>query len=183
MTDTMEKVDLGDFEGRIVTKATIAVRKAGDGLSQAMKVDPVLLHQGDTVYVVLECTVGKVLFDPYDDGVCARVQNLVAGTATIIGADAVKTAIDAQRERIRLGEALSQGQHGFPTEQELHGEHVIGTHAPAPEGEGPHADCPDCRADRSEEHRLGLHNQDTIVGCPECEEESALDASEATDGA
>lgn len=142
MSDT---VDLGEFEGRKVTKTTIAVRNAGDGLSKAMKVDPQLLHQGDRVYVVLECDVDKVTFDPYDDGVCARIQNLNAGTATIIDGAVVRDALDQQRDRIKLHEDAQKGVHELPTSEALAREHTAGLH----DGDDPdvHPACPSCNPD------------------------------------
>jgi hypothetical protein len=95
-------VDLGTFEGRKVTKTTISVRNAGDGLSQAMAVDPQLLHQSDTVYVVIECKVGPVSFDPIKDSEteCERKHVLKAGAATTIDAALVKDVIAAQTAKI-----------------------------------------------------------------------------------
>jgi hypothetical protein len=136
MTDTNP---LGDFEGRLITKTTIAVTNAGDGLSQALKTDPILLHQGDTQYVVLECTVGKVTFDPYDDGVCARVQQLKAGVATIIDGDVVKAAIDEQREKNKRLADSEKGQATAFDFLELVEQHEAGEHVEPADG------CPQCR--------------------------------------
>jgi len=132
-----DAVDLGEFEGRKITKTTIAVTKAGDGLSTAMKIDPVLLHQGDRVYVVLECNVGKVTFDPYDDGVAARVQNLEAGVATLIDADVVKKAIEDQRVKNERAKEQANGVQRLPID--LHDDHLAGAH-----DDGPVSGCPDC---------------------------------------
>lgn len=140
-----DAVDLGEFEGRKVTKTTIAVRNAGDGLSKAMKVDPILLHQGDRVYVVLECDVDKVTFDPYDDGVCSRIQNLNAGVATIIDGAVVRDALDQQRDRIKLHDDAQRGVHELPTEEALRREHKANLH----DGDDPseHPGCPECNPD------------------------------------
>ncbi len=123
--------ELGKFEGKPVHGTRIAVTRAGDGLSEAMKVDPIILHQGDTVYVVLECAVDKVRFDPIDktDGV-ARVHLLKAGTATLIDGDAVRSALDEQRERITLAKEADQGVQriGF----DLAAAHAAGEHEDSP---------------------------------------------------
>lgn len=132
--------DLGSFEGRTVTRTTIAVKNAGDGLSQALKIEPQLLHQGDTVYVVLECVVGPIKFDPYADDVCSRVQELRAGAATIIDADVVRSAIEDQKERIRVAEDAEKGVRELPTDEALAREHRAGLH----EHDEP-SDHPECK--------------------------------------
>lgn len=107
------KASLGvgdDFEGRRITKTTIALTNAGDGLSQAMKIDPQALHQGDTVYVLIEAEVGKITFDPYDDGVCSRVQNLRAGVATLVDSNEARETIEWQREALRHAADEERGQ-------------------------------------------------------------------------
>lgn len=137
MTKAKDPNDLGDFEGRKITKTTIAVTNAGDGLSQALKIDPILLHQGDKVYVVLEAVVGKVTFDPYDDGVAARVQTLKAGVATIMDSDVVKRAIDEQRVKNERAAEKEDGVRRLPVD--LHDDHIAGEHE-----SGPADGCPDC---------------------------------------
>lgn len=106
MTSTAQAVPsppLSDFEGKPVRRSTISITNAGDGLSEAMKVEPVEHHQGDRVYVVLECEVAKVGFAPIDKddpaGDQARVHTFRAGTATIVDADLVATVIAEQREK------------------------------------------------------------------------------------
>ena len=97
--------DLAPFEDREVIRTTIAVTNAGDGLSEAMKVQPVEMHLGDRVYLVLEAVVAKVRFDPAErddpDGDLVRVHVLRAGTATIVDRKLVGKLIDTQAERIR----------------------------------------------------------------------------------
>lgn len=140
--------DLGDFEGMPVTGTTIKVTNAGDGLSQAMKVDPEIMHQGETRYVVLECEVAKVTFEPRNkerlDGDQVRVHVLKAGTATLIDADAVSKAIEAQRERILLMMEEEQGVQRLTAMQDA--------------------------------HDAGKHKS-LVEGCMQCEEEAALDAA------
>lgn len=106
--------DLGEFEGSPVLGSAIAVRKAGDGLSEALKLDPIVLHQREKVYVVLECEVGPIKFVPVKDtdGV-RRVQDLIAGTATIMDAPVVKEAIEAQADRIQHAKDQAAGKATF----------------------------------------------------------------------
>jgi hypothetical protein len=96
---------LAPFEDQEVVRSTIAVTNAGDGLSDAMKVNPVELHLGEKVYVVLEATVTKVRFDPADreepDGEVIRVHVLKAGTAALVDRKVVGKLLDAQAEKVR----------------------------------------------------------------------------------
>lgn len=102
--------ELTPFEGREVYRTSIAITRAGDGLSEAMKVEPREFHHGETVYVVLECTVAKVQHVPYDKddpfGPLSRVHSLAAGTATIVDEEIVAAHIADQAERnLRAREA------------------------------------------------------------------------------
>lgn len=52
------------FESQPITGSSIVITKAGDGLSDALKVDPVELHHGETVYFVLRGKVRSIGFPP-----------------------------------------------------------------------------------------------------------------------
>ena len=105
-----ETIDLGTFDGLAVRATGVAVTNAGDGLSDAMKTEPVILHNGDTVYVVLECEVGKITHVPVKDGDgWKRIHQLKAGVATIVDEAAVKAAIDVQRARIEQARLVAKG--------------------------------------------------------------------------
>lgn len=109
---------LQPFEGKAVLRSTIAITNAGDGLSNAMKVEPVEFHQGETVYVVLECEVASVGFKPIDKddpgGPQARVHTFRAGTATIVDGAIVKEQVAEQAERIRIAKEQAQGIQRLP---------------------------------------------------------------------
>ena len=139
--------DLGLFDDNEVLSTSIKVTRAGDGLSAALAVDPELLHMGDTVHVVLECTVADVTFRPIKDtaGV-QRVHTLKAGTATMVRDDAeedIQTLLTDQAERIQLANEATDGVarliHKGPTQLQV-------------------------------EHDAGEHTL-TVVGCPECTED------------
>lgn len=98
---------LGKYKGRDVVRTTIAIRNAGDGLSDAMAIEPDVLEQGSTVYVVLECTVGAHDYVPLKDkgtdlGVNELKQVLNAGTATLIDAKVVRSMIEEQAAKVRV---------------------------------------------------------------------------------
>jgi hypothetical protein len=94
---------LGTFDGADVIRTRIAVTRAGDGLSEAMKVDPQLMHLGEEIYVVLRCNVAKIRFedaDPKAPGDLCRVHVLSAGDAAIVDGELVAEVVAQQRQRI-----------------------------------------------------------------------------------
>lgn len=101
--------ELNPFEGLDVLQASIKVTNAGDGLSDALAVDPVEYHLGQTVHVVLECVVAKVDYQQLN-GVEAlrRVHSLKAGTATVVSAALVKDVLDAQRLAIEKARGIER---------------------------------------------------------------------------
>lgn len=101
---------LQPFDGRDVLKATIAITNAGDGLSEALAVEPKEYHLGDRVYVVLETTVDKVRFaDAGKDGDgLIRLHTLKAGRATIVSGDVVRDVLDEQQQRIERARGILQ---------------------------------------------------------------------------
>lgn len=138
---------LSRFDGRDVLRTTIAITNAGDGLSEAMAVDPRELHLGERVRVVLDCEVAKVRFDPIKGtDALARVHVLRAGDATIVDDDLVEEHLRVQRERIAVAKEQAAGIVRLPgvdeapgsEEDRLANEHVNGEHVDLVDG------CPDC---------------------------------------
>lgn len=105
---TANEVDLGEFEGRDVIQSSIKVTKAGDGLSKAMTLKPVVLHYGDEVTIVLRCVVGPIIHKGIKDtDVLERVQTLIAGTAAIVDDKLVKKMLDEQERLILEAKGIS----------------------------------------------------------------------------
>jgi len=114
-----KKVDspLGEFEGKAVEGIKIIITKTGDGLSQAMTVEPKLLHQGNTGYIVLSYVTNKIRFDPTkpdkDDPEAVlgthRIQILEATGATFVDRDLVGDVVEAMRDRIRKQKEEASG--------------------------------------------------------------------------
>lgn len=100
----MSEPALGYYDGSPVVGSTVSIRNTGDGLSDAMKVDPVKLPRGEHVYVVLECEVEKHRYDPEDKdfpgGAAILVNMLKAGRATLIDGDLVRQTLDEQQRKI-----------------------------------------------------------------------------------
>lgn len=105
----MTEWKVGDYEGHAVAGTTVSIRNTGDGLSQAMKVDPVKLDFGSTVYVVLECEVEKHRYESAgfaDDLILVNM--LKAGRATLIDGDVVRVALDDQAKKIEEAEGTQR---------------------------------------------------------------------------
>jgi hypothetical protein len=94
-------VSLSPFDGRDVITSSVAIRNAGDGLSQAMSIEHTELHHGQTVYVVLECEVTAVEFPVIKDTESLNRKHILrAGVATLVSKADVDVAISAQRKKI-----------------------------------------------------------------------------------
>lgn len=84
----MTPMTLNRFEGREVVDTTVAITKAGDGLSAALEVEPTELHHKQIVQVILECEVGAVTFKSATEGEgLVRVHKLVTSRATLVTPD------------------------------------------------------------------------------------------------
>lgn len=110
---------LTPYKGHDVLSSTVSIRNTGDGLSEAMKVDPVELTLGTTVHVVLECTVEKHRYDPVDkdnsSGPLQLVNMLKAGRATLVDAGLVEAELNEQEKRI--AEAAGEPQLDLDEEE------------------------------------------------------------------
>lgn len=154
------RAGLAPFDGMDVLRTTIAVTNAGDGLSEAMKVDPQEFHLGDEVFVVLRCEVAKVQFVPIKDtDALSRVHVLKAGDATIIDGDIVEDHLIAQAERILKAKEQAAGVTRLAFDDEDEGS------KPDPEGD---EDEMDEATVLHVHHAQGLHDEAPAEGCPDC---------------
>jgi hypothetical protein len=105
---------LKPFEGADVLRTQVAVTNAGDGLSQALAIQPQALALGTTAYVVLECRVQQIKHVPavdkdHPEEGLTRIHVLRAGRATLVDRESVLKALDDQAERIRIAQEEAQG--------------------------------------------------------------------------
>jgi hypothetical protein len=111
---------LPDFEGDEVVKATVAILKAGDGLSQALDVDPVALRRGERVFYLLETHVAHVDHAPLQPGsdllvrkhflnttAITRVDGALAEPILVAAADELEKALEHAAGVMRLEEAAN----------------------------------------------------------------------------
>lgn len=100
---------LSKFENRDVLQAAIKVTNAGDGLSQALAIEPVEYHLGDTVYLVIEAEVSKVNYEELrDTGALKRVHTFKAGTATLVEGQLVAKVLEEQKLAIEKAKGIER---------------------------------------------------------------------------
>lgn len=140
---------LSSYKGRDVLNTAISIRNAGDGLSEAMAIDPEELEIGTTVYVVLECEVDKHTHAPIKEAPdCLTLkQVLKAGTATLVDASLVSKLLNDQAEKIRRAKEDAAGVNRLPYGDELQAQHDEGKHTELVD------DCPSCDAEREADER------------------------------
>lgn len=133
-------VDLGEYDGRRITKVRCKITNAGDGLSQAMNLDPQIIHWGDRVYVLLECEPGPVTHKPIPktDDECEKIHSLIAGVATTMRREVVGKAIELQTAKIIEAREKEKGIQQITEPGMLATQHVTDGHKRKVKG------CPDC---------------------------------------
>ena len=111
-----------EFEGLPVTECAVALVRTGDGLSEAMQVDPVELHQGDKVFMVIEGQVNRIRFDPASkddvDGSQKRTHTITARAGTIVPEGDVAALLAAQQERNLKAREAAAGIEPLPFDEE-----------------------------------------------------------------
>lgn len=95
---------LPSFEGKQVVAAAVKITRAGDGLSEALKVAPEALHDGDEVWFVLKGEVTQVTHRRIAkaEGLLARVHVVEAREIVKVDGVAVLDLMKAEQERILL---------------------------------------------------------------------------------
>ncbi len=91
------------FEGKPVITCTVKITNAGDGLSDALKVDPIELHVNQRVFFVIETEVDAVQFKrvtPAGNDM-TRVHVLKTQRITAVDADDVRAYLDDAQEHVR----------------------------------------------------------------------------------
>lgn len=153
---------LESYKGHDVLRTTIAIRNAGDGLSQAMGIDPVELELGSTHYVILKVEVAGHDYVPIKDTDALELKQVLKATdATLASGADVKALVDAQAERILKAREAAAGI----TRLEF--------------TDGPEdGDEEDEAVALSRQHEAGVHADGVRDGCPQCEEEVRLEAEE-----
>jgi hypothetical protein len=103
--------ELPRFEGLPVATAAVRITRAGDGLSEALKIAPKALELGDEVYYVLRGVVRQINHREKSDGdIIVRIHTVEADAITEVDAElAGKLLADAASE-IAKAKAAADGQ-------------------------------------------------------------------------
>lgn len=118
MQASSEPRALEPFEGRDVIGSKVAITKAGDGLSDALSVDPVAFDLGAKLYVVLEVEVERVRYSEVKDTQSlVREHTFAARAATIVDEELVGDLVRAQVEMTRKRKEQAAGIESLPFEQ------------------------------------------------------------------
>ncbi len=102
---------LGVFDDREIIMCSVAIPNASGGLHDALALDPVMLHTGQSVDIVLRCTVGRISHDPIEDkgedtGYYNRVASLSAQRGMIIDAKIVDEEFAKQRKKLDVARGV-----------------------------------------------------------------------------
>lgn len=101
---------LPSFEGRPVIKATVKIAKAGDGLSEALKLAPVALHLGDEAHFVIKGVVTQVNHKPVEAEADEQVRQHTVDAIEIAMVDEDDVAELLARNADRVKEAKEQAR-------------------------------------------------------------------------
>ena len=100
---------LTPFDDRDVVETTVRIVGAGDGLSEALNVDPVELHLGDRVHVVLRGEVTAINHKPVKDSDELRREHTIrASFGTLVDEAVVRKVLDTQRKAIDKARGLAR---------------------------------------------------------------------------
>jgi len=145
------------FEGEAVVRSTVRITKAGDGLSEALKLAPIALHRHDEVFFVLKGRVAQVNHKGAEDD-CVRVHTV----------DAIEVAMVEASEVAELLADAAQRVERAKDEARLAEEREAGI----------------LRLDdvgHTAAHEAGDHAGGLVDGCEACDAEKAAAADEAGD--
>lgn len=101
---------LGRHDGKEIIGCAIAVRNAGDGLSKAMQVEPKIIKDGSTVYILMEGTVHGIDYKdvPNNDTKTMRVHIVKAGTATLVDKEFAEETLQKQADAIEAFQGINK---------------------------------------------------------------------------
>jgi hypothetical protein len=132
-------VGLEPFENKPVIRCEVKITKAGDGLSDALKVDPVELHVNERVFYVLEAEVDQVGFRRVSAGGSdmRRVHTLVVQRITAVDGADVRAYLDDAEQHLRRALAeISDDQQTIDDELARQEEQAKAAEAAATNGHG-----------------------------------------------
>lgn len=101
---------LHDFEGREIHRATVKITAAGDGLSEALAIDPEEIELDEARSYVLQGRCVRVSIETDKNGVTSRVHTIKTFGISPIDADVAGKAIAEHAEQTARRKAEIDGQ-------------------------------------------------------------------------
>jgi hypothetical protein len=123
---------LPNFEGRAVVRSAVKITRAGDGLSEALKLEPTALHHGDEVFFVLRGEVSQVNHRPTsrEEDSLVRVHTVEAQEIAMVGQGQVDELLAAERDRVKRLKDEEAGREPLPLDEDPQGpQPLAGTEA------------------------------------------------------
>jgi hypothetical protein len=107
---------LPPFESNNVANAKVRITRAGDGLSEALKVEPRAIQLGESVYYVLSGECVQVNHVEKDE-VLTRVHTIAAERITEIDGETAMKMLTTAAEELERKKATMDGQMALDDEQ------------------------------------------------------------------
>lgn len=102
-------MNLQPFGDHDVTECAVKIVNTGDGLSDALDLEPVELDHGDIVHIVLRGTVTKVTYEQIKDSdELRRVHTVRASFGTLVPEPAARKILDTARRSIEDARGVQQ---------------------------------------------------------------------------
>lgn len=117
MTKTQEP--LPTFEDEQVQQVQVRITNAGDGLSEALKIDPKILHLGDEFFCVLRGEVTQINHKQDDNDIVTRVHTVKASAITEVDGEMAKRILTAAADNLARAKAAREGQMMLEAAEEL----------------------------------------------------------------
>lgn len=118
---TTTKPKLPKFEGREVRTATVKITRAGDGLSEALSIEPEALHHKERVFFVMEGSVEQINHKPInkDDEQqgLTRIHTIEAKSIAKVDEADVRELLDAQKAKVEAARKAAAEQELLEQEQ------------------------------------------------------------------
>lgn len=136
----LEKIEtLPAFEGLPTIAVSLEVRGIDGGFNDGMTIDPVVLHKGDKVFLLVEGTVAGINHKPIEEANAWRRAHVIRVDAgTLVSREFAEAHLDEQARRIEEAKGLAR----LPFTDELQDAHDRGEHKT-----GLVEDCPDCESE------------------------------------
>lgn len=114
---------LPEFEGRAVVRSAVKITRAGDGLSEALKLEPTALHHRDEVFFVLRGQVTQINHRPAsrEEDDLVRVHTVEAQEIAMVGQAEVDELLAAERDRVKRLRDEDAGREPLPLDEDSQG--------------------------------------------------------------